>query len=91
MGDLPDFRIQMLSSFSVLCMDLFAPQEIRDDCVKKGPKIFKKVWGVLFTCVLTRAVHLDMLIDYFTEAVLHTIRRLLAVRGNVKMIISAPG
>ena len=32
-----------------------------------------------------------MAIDYSTEAVLHTIRRLLAVQGDVQMIISDPG
>jgi hypothetical protein len=30
-------------------------------------------------------------IDYSTEAVLHTVRRLLAARGDVQMIISDPG
>ena len=44
MGDLPDYRSQMLPSFSVVCMDLFGPQEIRDDVVKKGPRKYKKVW-----------------------------------------------
>ncbi len=72
-------------------MDLFGPMMIRDDCVKKGPRIYKKVWGVLFTCTASRAVHLDVAIDYSTEAVLHTIRRLLALRGDVRVIISDPG
>ena len=72
-------------------MDLFGPMTIRDDCVKKGPRIHKKVWGVLFTCTASQAVHLDVAIDYSTEAVLHTIRRLLALRGDVRVIISDPG
>ena len=50
MGELPDFRSQIHLSFSVVLMDLFGPMEIRDDCVKKGPRVFKKVWGVVFTC-----------------------------------------
>ena len=72
-------------------MDLFGPYLIRDDCVKRGPRIYKKVWGVIFTCTLTRGVHLDVAMDYSTESVLHTIRRLMAAKGNVRLIISDPG
>ena len=91
MGDLPQFRSEMLPSFTVTCMDLFGPFEIKDDVVKKGPKKIKKVWGVVYTCASTRAVHLDVAIDYSTEAVLHTVRRLLALRGDVRTIVSDPG
>ena len=91
MGLLPDFRSEMLPCFSVTCMDLFGPYEIRDDCIKKGLRVFKKVYGVIFTCPATRAIQLDIAVDYSTEAVIHTIRRLMAIRGDVKMIISDPG
>ena len=91
MGELPDFRSQIQPSFSVVLMDLFGPMEIRDDCVKKGPRVFKKVWGVVFTCAFSRAVHLEVAIDYSTEAVLHCVRRLMALRGDVRKIISDPG
>ena len=91
MGFLPECRSRMLPSFSVTCMDLFGPYEIRDDCIKKGPRVFKKVYGVIFTCPSTRAIHLDVAVDYTTEAVLHTIRRLMALRGDVQKIISDPG
>ena len=91
MGDLPLHRSQMLPPFSTVAMDLFGPQEIKDDVVKKGPRKYKKVWGVVFTCTSTRAVHLDVATDYSTESVIHTVRRLMAVRGNVRKIISDPG
>ena len=51
----------------------------------------KKVWGVLFTCTRTRAVWLDVATDYSTEAVLHTLRRLMVAKGDIKLIISDPG
>ena len=78
MGELPSCRSEMLPAFAVVSMDLFGPLEIKDDVVKRGPKKIKKVWGVLYTCVSTRAVHLDVSIDYSTESVLHTLRRLMA-------------
>ena len=49
--------------------------------MKRGPRIYKKVWGVIFTCTLTRGVHLDVAMDYSTESVLHTIRRLIIVNN----------
>ena len=64
---------------------------VKDDCVKRGPKVTKKVWGVLYTCIASRAVQLDVTVDYSTEAVLHTLRRLLAIRGGTIIIISDPG
>ena len=72
-------------------MDLFGPYVIKDDCVKKGPKVSKKVWGIVFSCSSTRAIHLDVAANYDTEAVLHCLRRLMALRGNVKCIVSDPG
>ena len=91
MGDLPDFRSQMSPPFSVCLVDLFGPLEIRDDCVKKGPRVYKKVWGIVFSCASTRAVHLDVSIDYSTESILHCVRRLMALRGDVRLIISDAG
>ena len=66
MGDLPDFRTAMSPPFECVLMDLFGPFLIRDDCIKKGPRVNKKVWGVLFSCSSTRAVHLDISVNYDT-------------------------
>ena len=51
----------------------------------------KKVFGVLFSCTVTRAVYLDIATGYDTEPILHCIRRLKAMRGFVKYITSDPG
>ena len=91
MGDLPAFMTYILPSFAVTGMDLLGPQEIKDDIIKRGPKRTKKVWIVIFTCLSTRAVHLDIAADYSTESILHCIRRLLAIRGDVQKIVSDPG
>ena len=91
MGDLPSFRTDMLPAFAVVGMDLLGPQEIKDDVIKRGPKRTLKVWIVVFTCLSTRAVHIDIATDYSTESILHTVRRLMAMRGDVQKIISDPG
>ena len=36
-------------------------------------------------------MHLDIEIDYSTKSVLHTLRRVMAVRGDIRKVISDPG
>ena len=91
MGQAPDFKSVIQPAWSSVNMDLFGPMLIKDECVKKGPRVRKKVYGVLYTCSLTRGVHLDVATGYDTEAILHTVRRLLAAKGDVRLIISDPG
>ena len=43
------------------------------------------------TCTATRAVYLDIAIDYSTEAIMHVLRRFMAEKGDVRLIISDPG
>ena len=71
MGDLPTLRTDMLPPFVVTGMDLLRPQEVRDEVVKRGPKCTKKVWIVIFTCLSTIAVQLDIATDYSHESILH--------------------
>ena len=91
MGSLPLERSTPSKAFLVTTLDLFGPITLKDSCVKKGPRIHKKVWGILFTCAASRAVYLDIADDYSTQSVLHCVRRLLADRGQVAQLISDPG
>ena len=92
MGQLPKERSTSdYPAWTSVNMDLFRPMMIQEDCVKKGPRIFKKVWGVLYTCTLTQGVYLDVAMDYSTESILHTVQRLLAAKGNVRLVISEAG
>ena len=91
MGNMPLWRTEQNAPFSHLSMDLFGPIMIKDSVVKRGPRVKKKVWGVLFVCAATRAVYIDIADDYSTEALLHCIRRLQAERGQIRLIVSDPG
>ena len=91
MGDIPEFRTQMLPPFSSVGCDLFGPLTIKDEVVKRGPRVTKKVWGVIFSCTVTRAIYIDVACGYGTEDLLHTVRRLMARHGDVRRIVSDPG
>ena len=92
MGNLPEERFdEKFNAWSCVNMDLFGPVLIRDEVIKKGPRTCKKVWLVIFVCMKTRGIYLDICTSYSTESVLHVIRRLMASKGDVRKIISDRG
>ena len=91
MGELPLFRTSMQPAFTVVGCDLWGPISIRDDVIKRGPRVTKKVWGVLLTCTATRAVYLDVACGNSTEELIHVIRRAMARCGRIRTIVSDPG
>ena len=63
-------------------LDYFGPLYINENGEKK------KVWVCLFTCVVVRAVHLEMVADLTAEEFLMGLRRFIARRGTPEQIIS---
>ena len=73
MGDLLSYRTEMCPAFSYVAMDLFGPWEVKYDIIQRGPKKFRKIWGVVYICMATRAVYIDVAVDYSTLSVLLTV------------------
>ena len=82
MPPLPKTRVTEATPFSRTGLDYLGPLYIksRDDS--------KKVWICLFTCLVTRAIHLELLQDMSTEEFLLGFRRFTAQRGCPSEIIS---
>eukprot|EP00057_Strongylocentrotus_purpuratus_P028999 XP_011683473.1 PREDICTED: uncharacterized protein LOC100891682 [Strongylocentrotus purpuratus] len=86
MADLPKDRlIPDEPPFTRVGMDYFGPIE-----VKRGRSIVKR-YGVIFTCLAIRAVHIEMAYSLSTDSCIDAIRRFIARRGNVKEIRSDNG
>lgn len=86
LADLPQDRvIPDLPPFTSVGMDYFGPSEI-----KRGRTNVKR-WGVIFTCLTSRAVHLEVASSLYTNSCINAIRRFLCRRGTVKMVISDQG
>ena len=49
------------------------------------------MYGVLFSCLTSRAVHLEMADSLETDAFLNAMRRFISRRGNIKLIRSDNG
>ena len=86
MADLPECRLAMNSPcFYFTGVDFFGPLQI-----KQG-RAHHKRWGCLFTCMSTRAVHLEVSESLDTSSFLNTLERFINRRGHPKTILSDCG
>ena len=76
MPPLPAERVNQSPSFTFCGVDYFGPMFVK---VEAGEN--KKVWVLLFTCLATRAIHLELVADMSTEQFLLAFRRFVARRG----------
>lgn len=85
---LPPEQITPTSPFEFTTMDLFEPYEARDEIRKK---VRLKVWGVVFSCMASRAINADIVSDQSAERFLLAYQRFTALRGHPKKLWSDPG
>lgn len=88
MGDLPQERSRPAAPFQFTSVDLFGPYLVRDD-VKR--RVSLKVWGVIFCCMASRALYVDLASSMSTESFLLTYQRFTAIRGHPLKVWSDPG
>ena len=84
---LPVSRVKEDPAFSFTGVDFAGPLMIRTE----GPNKTGKTWICLFTCFVTRAVHLDIVLDMSTETFIRCLKRFAARRGLPQRFISDNG
>lgn len=85
MADLPDCRVDPSPPFSYCGMDCFGPFH-----VKQGRTEHKR-YGLIFTCLSSRAIHIEMLEDLTTDSFINALRCFIGIRGAVRQIVSDQG
>lgn len=88
MGELPKERLKPCPPWYNVCVDLFYPFCICDT-VKRRVK--RKVFGIIFNCMVTRAVHIDISEGYDTQNFLTVLKRFTCLRGFPKKLYSDNG
>ena len=88
MAPLPVERLKPAPPWFFIGLDLFGPFKIRGEVNKRT---IGKAYGIIFTCLLTRAIHLDLSADYSMDAFLMSFRRFVPIRGCPKKIFSDSG
>ena len=81
---LPSFRVTEAPPFTYTAVDFAGPMYVGREKGKEGDK----VWICLFTCCVTRAIHLDLVRDMSTDTFIRALKRFSARRGLPKRILS---
>ena len=85
MADLPEDRVESTPPFTYCGMDCFGPFT-----VKERRKELKR-YAVIFTCMSSRAVHIEQLDDMTTDSFINASRCFTAIRGPIQQIRSYQG
>ena len=82
MAPLPPLRVTEATPFSRTGLDYLGPLFL------ESAEGAKKIWICLFTCLVIRAVHLEVVQDLTSEEFLLCFRRFIAQRGSPDAVIS---
>ena len=85
MADLPTDRTETPPPFTNVGLDVFGPWIIQTRKLRGGA-LNSKRWGLVFTCLNSRAVHIEVLESMDTSAFICALRRFLSIRGPVVRI-----
>ena len=88
MDQLPEDRFTPAPPSYSTGIDLFGSFKIRDEIKKRT---FSIAYGVIFNCLGTRAVYLDVAADYSTEKFLMVLRRFVSLNGYHSKILCDNG
>ena len=86
MADLPPSTLRLFQpAFYSTGMDCFSPI-----LIKVGRRNEKR-WGILFKCLTTWAVHLDLMVNMDADSFLMSLQRFIAYRGKLFELLSDQG
>ena len=85
MATLPEDRLAITPPFTNSAVDYFGPW-----IIKLGRKKVKR-YGVLFTCLASRAIHLETATSLETDSFINALRRFICRRGPMRQLRSDQG
>ena len=86
---LPEFRVKEEPAYTYTGVDFAGPLFVRSTGTSSDSSC--KVWICLFTCLVTRAIHLDIVNDLSTGAFVRCLKRFAARRGLPLKFLSDNG
>ena len=89
MAEVPRDYLRIAPAFSVVSLDMFGPYEVKG--VGGHVRKMTKCWGLLYTCLASKAIAVWACPGYDTQTFLETHARHTAVYGNLQLIISDHG
>lgn len=89
MGNLPAQRVNQSHAFEHTFVDCFGPIQAKSSFLRS--RVPLKLWGIVFVCGATKAVHLEILTNMTAECYIMSLKRFFARRDLCKTIISDQG
>ena len=80
MADLPNDRLKEEPPFTHCRVDIFGPF-----LIKESRNTLKR-YGAVFTCLASRAIHIEMIKTMDTDSFILALRRFISRRGNIRKI-----
>ncbi|XP_069114456.1 uncharacterized protein [Argopecten irradians] len=90
MANLPEFRTQPTPPFTYVGVDTFGPCQVSTRKTRGGAANAKR-WAILFTCMTSRAVHIELVEEMSSAAFINALRRFVSLRGKVTQFYSDRG
>ncbi|KAI4901242.1 hypothetical protein NFI96_027279, partial [Prochilodus magdalenae] len=85
MADLPPERLSTFPPLTYVGLDVFGPWKVTSRRARGGHTESKR-WAVLFTCMSTRAVHIEVDESMDTSSCINALRQFFAIRGTAKQL-----
>ncbi|XP_033733157.1 uncharacterized protein LOC117322392 [Pecten maximus] len=90
MADLPPDRLEPCAPFTYVGVDVFGPWNITTRRTRGGVSQSKR-WAVLFTCLVSRAAHIEVIEEMSSSSFINALRRFISIRGPVREFRSDNG
>ncbi|XP_022101303.1 uncharacterized protein LOC110984948 [Acanthaster planci] len=90
MADLPEERLKPGPPFSQVGVDCFGSWEVVTRRTRGGVAQSKRM-GMIFSCLTSRAFHIEVLEELSTSSCINALRRFTALRGKVQVFWSGRG
>lgn len=90
MADLPPERLQVSPPLTYVGLDVFGPWTITARRTRGGQAESKR-WAIMFSCLSSRAVHIEIIETMDTSSCINALRRFFAIRGPAKQLTSDCG
>lgn len=90
MSDLPSDRLSLEPPFTHVGLDVLSPWTVTSRRTRRGHAESKR-WAIIFTCLSTRAVHIEVIETMTTTSFINGLRRFAAIGGPIKTLRSDRG
>lgn len=90
MADLPPERLEVCPPFTYVGLDVFGPWSIVTRRTRGGQADSKR-WAIMFSCLSSRAVHIEIIESMDASSCINALRRFFALRGPAKGLQSDCG